>query len=91
MLIEGTAYRNASRKSSDVHATIRKIGFRLYQRERNGVKDKLKSKPIRFCVVDLYFKEPLRVSQVFSNMYVEMLQLKRIDTGKYQLITPTEN
>jgi hypothetical protein len=91
ILIEGTAYRNASRKSSDVNATIRKIGFRLYERERNGVKDKMKSKPIRFCVVDLYFKEPLRVNQVFSNMYVEMLQLKRIDTGKYQLITPDNN
>lgn len=91
ILIEGTAYRNANRGSSDVNATIRKVGFRLYERERNGVKDKIRTKPIRFCVVDLYFKEPLKVNEVFSNMYVEMLQLKRIDTGKYQLITPDNN
>ncbi|MBK5279445.1 MAG: hypothetical protein JJE09_11345 [Bacteroidia bacterium] len=91
VLIEGTAYRDASRKSSDVIATVTKIGFQLYQRERNGVNDQIKNKNLTFCVVDLYFKEPVGVTQVFSNMYSHMLQLKRIDTGKYKLITPNNN
>lgn len=90
VLIEGTAYRNASRKSKDVTAKVTKIGFRLYQRERNGVKDKIK-KRITFCVVDLYFKEPTEIRQVFSNMYAQMLALKRISNGIYQLITPDNN
>lgn len=91
VLIKGTAYRNASRKSSDVIASVTKIGTRLYQRERNGVKDKIKNLHITFCVVDLYFKEPVRITRVFSNMYAEMLQLKQVSVGKYQLITPDNN
>lgn len=91
VLIKGTAYRNASRKSSDVIATVIKIGLRLYQRERNGVKDKIKNQRITFCVVDLYFKEPVEITKVFSNMYAQTLKLKRMDNGVYQLITPDNN
>jgi len=91
VLIKGTAYRNASRKSSDVIATVTKIGFHLYQRELNGVKDKIKNQRITFCVVDLYFKEPVKITRVFSNMYTQMLTMKRIDNGVYQLITPDNN
>lgn len=91
VLIKGTAYRNASRKSSDVIATVTKIGFRLYQRERNGVKDKIRNQRITFCVVDLYFKEPVEITRVFSNMYAQTLKLKRLYNGVYQLITPDNN
>lgn len=91
ILLEGTAYRNASRKSSDVIATVTKTGFSRYKRELNGVKDKIKNERITFCVVDLYFKEPIGVTKVFSNMYAEMLQLKPLSVGKYQLITPDNN
>jgi len=91
ILTEGTAYRNASRKSNDVIATVTKIGYKLYQRERNGVKDKIRNQHITYCVVDLYFKEPLGVTKVFSNMYAQMLELKRMDNGQYQLITPDNN
>jgi len=91
ILMKGTAFRNASRKSSDVIATVTKIGFNLYQRERNGVKDKIRNQRIAYCVVDLYFKEPLGVTRVFSNMYAQMLELKSMDNGQYQLITPDNN
>ena len=91
ILIEGSAYRNASRKSSDVTATVTKTGYKLYQRERNGVKDKIRNQHISYCVVDLYFQEPLGVTKVFSNMYAQMLELKRMDDGQYQLITPDNN
>lgn len=91
ILIEGTAFRNTGRKASDIIATVKKIGFRLYRRERNGVKDQIKNTNITICVVDLYFKEPIGVTQVFSNMSTQMLPLTRIDKGKYQLITPDNN
>lgn len=88
ILIEGTAYRNSSRRSTDVIATITKTGFRLYQRERNGIKDKIKNQHITYCVVDLYFKEPTEITRVFSNMYAQTLTLKRMGNGIYKLITP---
>lgn len=88
VLIEGTAYRNASRKSSDVIAKVTKTGDGIYERERNGVKDKISNQRITFCVIDLYFNEPTGIKRVFSNMYARMLRLKRIDDGVYQLITP---
>jgi len=91
ILMKGTAFRNASRQSSDVIATVTKIGFNLYKRERNGVKDKIRNQRITYCVVDLYFKEPLGVTKVFSNMYAQMLELKSMDNGQYQLITPDNN
>ena len=91
VLIEGTAYRDASRKSKDVVAAVTKIGPRLYQRERNGMKDKIRNQRITFCVVDLYFKEPVAITQVFSNMYAETLPLKWMGNGIYQLITPDNN
>ena len=88
ILIKGTAYRDATRRSNDVIATVTKIGSKRYQRERNGVKDIIKNQRITFCVVDLYFKEPLGVTHVFSNMHAQMLKLKRMDKGHYQLIAP---
>lgn len=91
ILIQGTAYRNSSRKSSDVVATVTQIESGQYQRERNGVIDKIKNEGITFCVVDLYFQEPIGVIQVFSNMYAQMLKLERIDIGKYQLTTPDKH
>jgi hypothetical protein len=91
ILIKGTAYRNASFKSRDISAKVTMIGYSRYQLERNGVKDKIKNERITFCVVDLYFREPIDVTQVFSNMFAEMLQLERMDIGIYQLISPDNN
>jgi len=88
ILIKGTAYRDATRRSNDVIATVTKIGSKRYQRERNGVKDIIKNQRITFCVVDLYFKEPLGVTHVFSNMHAQRLKLKRMEKGHYQLIAP---
>jgi hypothetical protein len=88
ILIGGTAYRNASRTANDVIAKVTKIGFRRYKRERNGAKDVIKKNRITFCSIDLYFKEPVGITQVFSNMYAEMLQLKPMNFGIYELISP---
>ncbi len=91
ILIEGTAFRDANRGSSNVHARVTKIGSRIYQRERNGLRDEIYNELITFCVIDLYFQEPVEVTKVFSNMYAQMLVLKKVSPGKYQLITPDDN
>lgn len=88
VLIEGTAYRHANRGSEDVHAHVKKIGSKSYQRERNGKKSKIENLDITICMVDLYFNEPKGITSVFSNMYAEKLELKAMGAGKYQLITP---
>lgn len=88
LLIEGTAYRHANRGAEDVHAHVKKIANKTYQRERNGKTSKIQNEDITVCMVDLYFKEPKGVSFVFSNMYAEKLELKPMGSGKYQLITP---
>ena len=91
ILIEGTAYRDANHGSDNVQARVTKIGSKTYQRSRNGVNDKIFNKDITFCIIDLYFKEPVGITKVFSNMYAEMLTLKKVSPGKYQLITPDNN
>jgi hypothetical protein len=88
VLLEGTAYRHANRGSEDVHAHVKKIASKTYQRERNGQTSKIEKEDITMCMVDLYFKEPKGVTSVFSNMYAEKLELKPMGGGKYQLITP---
>jgi hypothetical protein len=88
VLVEGTAYRHANRGSEDVHAHVKKIGSKSYQRERNSQTSKIENEDITMCMVDLYFKEPNGVASVFSNMYAEKLELKAMGAGKYQLITP---
>ncbi len=91
VLTLGTAYRDSNRGPEDVEARVTKIGKRVYARERNGVKDKIKNKRIKFCVVDLYFKEPRRIRKVFSNMYAETLRLKKVSSGRYRLSNPDNN
>jgi hypothetical protein len=90
ILIEGTAYRDANHGSDNVHARVTRIGSNIYQRERNGVTYKITNELIRFCVIDLYFREPVGITEIFSNMYAQMLKLKEVGPGKYQLITPDD-
>ncbi len=88
ILVEGTAYRHANRGAEDVHAHVKKIASKTYQRERNGQTSKIEKEDITMCMIDLYFKEPKGVASVFSNMYAGKLELKAMGGGKYQLITP---
>jgi len=90
ILVSGTAYRESNRGPNDVQSRVTKDGTR-YEREQNGMKDKISLANVTFCVIDLYFEEPKNIKKIFSNMYTQMLPLKRIDSGKYQLITPDKN
>lgn len=88
ILVKGTAYRHANRGSEDVHATVKKIAENTYQAEKNGKINRLENKTIGFCVVDLFFQEPVGLKQVFSNMYADFLTITELGGGKYQVITP---
>jgi hypothetical protein len=87
-LIQGTAYRHASRGSEDVHAKVTRLADKTYQAEKNGKVNKIQNQLINFCVADLFFQEPIGLKTLFSNMYANFMTIKEMGGGKYQVITP---
>ena len=87
VLIEGTAYRHASRGPDDVHAHT-KLTATQYEREQNGKKSAVAAKEITFCVVDLYFEEPKGLTKLFSNMYADFMTVKASGNGRYEVKSP---
>ncbi len=88
ILIKGIAYRHANRGTEDIQATVTKKDSKNYEAERNGVKKKIVGNVINYCVIDLYFKEPVGLSKIFSNMYADFLPIKKLEQGHYVLTTP---
>ncbi len=87
-LVKGTAYRHANRGSEDVHAKVSKLAEKTYQAEKNGKVTKIENKLIGFCVVDLFFQEPVGLNKIFSNMYADFMNIKILGAGKYQVVAP---
>lgn len=87
-LIKGTAYRHANRGSSDVHAQTIRTGANQYAIERNGNKSNITNQDIRFCVADLYFREPKGLNSVFSNMYGTYVTVAALGSGRYKVTNP---
>ena len=87
ILMEGKAYRHSNRGTEDVHARTSRIGDKSYQLECNGKKSNY-NEDITICMIDMYFKEPLGITSVFSNMYAQKLELRLMRPGKYHLMTP---
>lgn len=88
VMLEGTAYRHANRGAEDVHATTKRLSAKKYERQRNGKTTTYTEGEINFCVAELFFKEPTGVTKIYSNMYAEMLSLKSLGDGRYQMTTP---
>ncbi len=88
VLIEGIGYRHANRGSEDVHAHTRHLGTNKYKVDRNGKSWVLDDHPIQYCVADMYFKEPVGMNKVYSNMYGANLKIAKLKDGRYHVITP---
>lgn len=88
IMTEGIAYRHANRGAEDVHATTRRVANKKYERNRNDKKSFLENTDISFCVADLYFKEPKGLSKIYSNMWAEMIDIKSLGSGVYQVTAP---
>ena len=86
--IEGTAYRHTNRGPSDIHATTKRLAAKKYELDRNGTKSLYELEEITFSVTDLFFEEPVGIQKIFSNMFAEMVPLKTLGSGKYQVTTP---
>lgn len=88
VMTEGVAYRHANRGAEDVHGSTKRIGPKKYERIRNDSKSLWVDSEINFCVADLYFKEPKGLSQIYSNMWAEMVSVKSMPNGVYQITSP---
>lgn len=88
VIIEGIGYRHANRGSEDVHAHTQWIGNKKYKVNRNGKSWVLDDHPIHYCIADMYFKEPIGKTHVYSNMYGANLTISSMGNGKYHVVTP---
>jgi hypothetical protein len=88
MLVSGVAYRHANRGSKDVHSKVTRTSAKNYQCERNGSVSQLNNTDISFCTIELYFREPVGLKQVFSTMYANFLPINLMAPGKYEVVTP---
>lgn len=88
IMTEGIAYRHANRGAEDVHASTKRVSNKKYERTRNDKKTFLENTEITFCIADLYFKEPKGLSKIYSNMWAEMVAVKNLGNGVYQITAP---
>lgn len=90
ILTTATAYRHANRGAEDIETTTVKGAGNTYDIVKNGEKIQLTHVGIKFCVTDMYFKEPLGITSVYSSTYGSFLPLKYISKGVYKLILPDD-
>lgn len=88
ILQKGIAYRRSNRGSEDIETTILKTDERSYTIERDQKKQILKTSAIDFCIVDLYFTEPVGKKNVFSNMYGQFITIIDEGGGTYKTLLP---
>jgi hypothetical protein len=88
VLLNATAFRHANRGSEDIQTTVKKLSSSQYQVIKNGQEKKLPTNGIKFCVIDLYFKEPKGVTTAFSNTIGEFLKITPMGNGEYVLNMP---
>lgn len=88
ILTKGTAYRRSNRGQEDIQATTVKTAENLYTVERDQKKQSLRTDNIDFCVIDLYFTEPVGKTRIYSNMYGQFINISDEGRGRYKTILP---
>jgi hypothetical protein len=88
ILSKGVAYRRSNRGNEDIQSSIMKTDETSYSVERDHKKQSLKTAGIDFCVIDLYFTEPVGKTTAFSNMYGQFISITKEGAGKYKTVLP---
>jgi hypothetical protein len=88
MLKDGVAYRHSNRGPNDIHASTTRIAPKKYECNRNGTKTLFEQKEITFSITDLFFSEPVGRSEIYSNIFTQMVPLKILGNGRYQVTNP---
>jgi len=87
-LLSSFAYRYSNRGAENIETTVKRIAGNKYTVSKNGVHKTIASENIKYCVPDLYYKEPVGLSSVFSNTHGDFVKLETLSTGKYRLSLP---
>ncbi len=87
LLVRSTAYRHANRGSADVHSRVDRRPDGKFTCERNG-QQRIESRKIDYMIIDLYVREPIGITELFSTMYAKFISVKAIGTGKYLVEAP---
>ncbi len=90
ILISATAYRHANRGAEDIQTTTVKGAGNTYDIRKNGEHIELTHVGIKFCVIDLYFTEPLGITKVYSSTYGTFLTINYVSKGVYRITLPDE-
>ncbi|MDB5273795.1 MAG: hypothetical protein JWO58_2162 [Chitinophagaceae bacterium] len=88
VLTAATSYRHANRGAEDIETSVNKESGTQYKVIKNGTTKIITNSGIKFCVTDLYFKEPVGITTAFSNTYGEFLSVKPKGKGIYTLVLP---
>ena len=88
--LSGVAYRHANRGAKDIHATTTRLAAQKYQTDKDGAKTTLQGKEVKYCVIDLYFKEPKGLKEIYSNMFATFVTVKELAPGKYMIMNPDQ-
>lgn len=84
---KGIAYRHSNRGAENVAGYTQQLGNR-YVTNINHKVDTIYRKEISFCVADLYFKEPVGLTEIYSNMYGSFVKISDTGNHRYKFTTP---
>jgi len=86
ILISGTSYQYSNRGKSNISASVKRQEDKTYKAVKNGKTRVLPISQIQNTVTDLYFREPVGVSTVYSIADADFLSIESKENGLYLLI-----
>ncbi|MES2381781.1 MAG: DUF6134 family protein [Bacteroidota bacterium] len=87
VLKNGIAYRHSNRGTENIIGYTQKLGNK-YVSNINHKVDTIYKPAITFTVADLYFTEPIGLTEIYSNMYGSFVKISDLGNHKYKFTTP---
>lgn len=88
VMIKSVSYRFANKGNENSQSSTLRTEKQKYQVTVNGKSNHLTGKDIFYSVVDLYFREPLGISQIYSNIHGKFLTLLHLGAHRYKMTLP---
>jgi len=89
-LMISKCYRHSNRGSEDIVSHVEKVDNKKYKIEKNNKITSMEG-AINYCIVDMYFKEPMDHQVVFSNMHTGFININKIEEHSFEVETPDGN
>lgn len=88
VMVKSISYRFANKGNENSQSSTIRTENQKYKVTVNGKSDHLTGKDIIYSVVDLYFREPLGLSQIYSNIHGKFLTLLHLGAHRYKMTLP---